>query len=75
MCFKLNFVLHIQGTIPFTFQDGGKLNAEIRWVLKHVVSGYSDNSVKDSVNVFKAMFLDSKISSFFFLIGIHSLQG
>ena len=28
-----------QDTILFTFQDGGKLNAEVRWVLKHVVSG------------------------------------
>ena len=32
-----------QSTIPLVFQDGGKLNAEIQWVLKHVVSGYSDN--------------------------------
>ena len=29
---------HTQGTILFTFQDGGKLNAEIRWTLKDIVS-------------------------------------
>ena len=32
-------------------------------MLKHVVSGYSNNSARDSVNIFKAVFLDSKISS------------
>ena len=51
-----------QSTIPISFQDGGKLNAEIRWVLKHVVSGYSDNSVTDSIDLFKVMFPDSKIA-------------
>ena len=32
-------------------------------MLKHIVSRYSDSPVTDSVNVFKAMFLDSKIAS------------
>ena len=54
---------HTQGTNPFTFQDGGKLNAEMRWVLKHVFSEYNDNSVTDSVNIFKVIFPDSKIAS------------
>ena len=49
-----------QSTILLVFQDGGKLNAEIRWVLKHVVGGYSDNSVTGSVNLFHSMFPDSK---------------
>ena len=40
------------GTIPFTFQDGGKLNADIGYAVKHVVSGYSDHSVTDSVTLF-----------------------
>ena len=39
------------------------MNAEIRWVLKHVVCGYSDNSVTGSVDLFQSMFPDSKIAS------------
>ena len=34
-----------QGTISGHFLDGGKINAEIKWTLKHVVSGYRGNSV------------------------------
>ena len=51
-----------RSAILLVFQDGGKLNAEIRWVLKHVDSGYSDNSVTGSVNLFQSMFPDSKIA-------------
>ena len=43
---------HTPGTIPFTFQDGGKLHADIGYAVKHVVSGYSDHSVTDSVTLF-----------------------
>ena len=39
------------------------MNAEIRWVLKHVVGGYSGNSVTGSVDLFPSMFPDSKIAS------------
>ena len=39
------------------------MNAEIQWVLKHVVGGYSDNSVTGSVDLFQSMFPDSKIAS------------
>ena len=39
------------------------MNAEILWVLKHVVGGYSDNSVTGSVDLFQSMFPDSKIAS------------
>ena len=52
-----------QTTIPSSFQDGGKLNAEIRWCLKHVLSGYSDISDVDSCELFEVMFPDSKIAS------------
>ena len=52
-----------QSTNLLVFQDGGKLNAEIRWVLKHVVGGYSDNFVTGSVNLFQSMFPDRKIAS------------
>ena len=45
-----------QTTIPSSFQDGGKLNVEIWWCLKHVLSGYSDNSVVDSSELLKIMF-------------------
>ena len=51
-----------QSTILLIFQDEGKLNTEIWWVLKHVVSGYSDNSVTGSVNLFRSMFPDCKIA-------------
>ena len=39
------------------------MNAKIRWVLKHVVGGYSDNSVSGFVDLFQSMFPDSKIAS------------
>ena len=39
------------------------MNVEIRWVLKHVVGGYSDNSVTGSVDLFQSMFPDGKIAS------------
>ena len=52
-----------QGTICRHFLDGGKINAEIKWTLKHVVSGYSNNSVNNSLDIFKAMFPDSSIAS------------
>ena len=51
------------GTIPLTFQDRVKLNAEIRWELKHVVRGHNDNFATGSVDVLKAMFADSKFPS------------
>ena len=52
-----------QSTIPSSFHDGGKLYAEIRWCLKHVLSGYSDNSMTGSCELFRVMFPDSKIAS------------
>ena len=39
------------------------MNVEIRCVLKHVVGGYSDNSVTGSVDLFQSMFPDGKIAS------------
>ena len=52
-----------RSTIPCSLLDDEKLTAEIWWAIKHVVCGYSDNSVTDSINTFKVMFLDSKIAS------------
>ena len=52
-----------RSTIPCSLLDDEKLTTEIWWALKHVVRGYSDNSVTDSINTFKVMFLDSKIAS------------
>ena len=52
-----------RSTIPCSLLDDEKLTAEIWWAIKHVNCGYSDNSVTDSINTFKAMFLDSKIAS------------
>ena len=48
-----------QGTICRHFLDGGKINAEIKWTL----SGYSNNYVNNSLDIFKAMFPDSSIAS------------
>ena len=53
----------VQNTIPSIVQDGGKINAEVRWYLKHVLSGYSNNSVCNSPDSFEVMFPDSKIAS------------
>ena len=53
----------IQTTISSSFKDGGKLHAEIRWCLKHVLSGYSGNSMNGSCELFGLMFPDSKIAS------------
>ena len=52
-----------RSTIPCSLLDDEKLTAEIWWAIKHVNCGYSDNSVTDSLNTFKVMFLDSKIAS------------
>ena len=52
-----------QSTIPASFQDGGKINGEIRWVLKHALSVYSDNSVIDTIDLFKVIFPDGKVPS------------
>ena len=52
-----------RSTIPCRLLDDEKLTAEIWWAIKHVNCGYSDNSVTDSINTFKVMFLDSKIAS------------
>ena len=52
-----------QSTIIETFSDEGKIHAEILWSIKHVLSGYSDNSVKDRITLFQQMFPDSKVSS------------
>ena len=52
-----------QSTIPHSLHNDGKLTAEIRWALKHVFCGYSDNSVKGLINSFNIMFPDSKIAS------------
>ena len=46
-----------------SFQDGGKLNAEIQWCLKYVLSGYNGNSVADSCELSGVMFPNSKIAS------------
>ena len=53
----------MQNTIPSTFQDGGKINAEVRWSLKHVLAGYNNNSVCNSCDLFEVMFPGSKIAS------------
>ena len=62
-CSKKSCNSLVQNTIPSTFQDGGKINAEVRWLLKHVISGYSYNSVCDTCDLCEVMFPDSKIAS------------
>lgn len=55
--------LSSQSTISSKFHDGGKLNAEIRWTLKHILNGYSDNSCKETLQTFITMFPDSLIAA------------
>ena len=51
----------VQTTIPTTYYDEKKMFAEIRWALKQVLCGYSDNSCEGTVNVFGVIFPDSEI--------------
>ena len=37
--------------------------AEIRWALKQVLCGYSENSCAGTINLFGVMFPDSKIAA------------
>ena len=37
--------------------------AKIRWALKQVLCGYSDNSCERTVNIFGVLFPDSKIAA------------
>ena len=50
-----------QSTITETFSDEGKTHVKILWSIKHVLSRYSDNSVKDAVNLFQKMFPDPNV--------------
>ena len=43
----------LQSTTPLTYQDGGKINFEIRWCLKQLITGYIDSSVTDSCHMFE----------------------
>ena len=61
-CSKKSSNFLSQNTIPSAFQDGGKIIAEIRWCLKNVVSGYIDNLVCNSCDLFLVMFPDSKVA-------------
>ena len=49
-----------QSTITKTFSDEEKIYCEILWSIKHVLSGYSENSVKDTITLFHKMFLTVK---------------
>ena len=53
---------YVQATALVIFEIGDKLCTKIRWVLKHVLTGYFNNSCQDTVSVFKSMFPDSKIA-------------
>jgi len=51
-----------KSSIDSCFQDSLVQNAEIRWALKQVFNGHSDNSCKKNVNLFQIMFPDSEIA-------------
>lgn len=53
----------LQTSIPLTYQDGSVINVEINCCLKNVISGYSDNSLTDSWQLFEAMVPNSKFAS------------
>ena len=40
-----------QSIITETFSDEEKIHAEILWSIKHVLLGYSDNAVKDTITL------------------------
>ena len=40
-----------QSIITKTFSDEVKIHAEILWSIKHVLSGYSNNAVKDTITL------------------------
>ena len=44
-----------QGTFPKNFLNGAKINIPIRWTVKHIISGYSDNYVNDSLDTFTSL--------------------
>ena len=52
-----------QSTVTETFSDEGKIHPEILWIIKYVLLGYSNNSVKDTITLFQEVFPDSKVSS------------
>ena len=43
----------MQATIIDYFQELDSQKAQILWALKHVVCGFSDNSFKNTVDLFK----------------------
>ena len=49
-----------QSTITETFTYDGKIYAKILCSIKHDLSEYGDNSVKDTVTLFQKMFSDIK---------------
>ena len=53
---------YVQPTALVIFEIGYKLCTQGRWVLKHVLTGCSNNSCQDTVSTFKSMFPDSKIA-------------
>lgn len=53
----------LQTSIPLTYRNGSIINVEINWFLKNVISGYRDNSLTDSWQLFEAMVPNSKFAS------------
>ena len=49
-------------TLDNYVQDSARQKAEIIWAIKHVYSRFGDNSTQDVVDLFRAMFPDSKIA-------------
>ena len=53
---------YVQPAALVISEIGDKLCTKIRWVLKHVLKGYSNNSCQDTVSMLKSMFSESKIA-------------
>ena len=51
-----------QTKIDDVVTNSGIAEAKIRWILKSVACGYSNNSNTDTSNLFSVMFIDSEIA-------------
>ena len=63
---SMKSVINTQSTVSnLSVISSETVKAEIRWVLKSVISGYSNNSSANLNNLFSCMFPDSQLAKSF----------
>ena len=62
---SMKSVTNTQSTVSNFVISSGTVKAKIRWVLKSVISGYSNNSSANLNNLFSCMFPDSQLAKSF----------